>query len=160
MKNKLRIEPGVIFEDHSGKQIVTRIHDGSGEWDEPQFWAKHMKDDTGEWLCGERYIRDHLAEPKLRLFNGRGYCCENLDDKRWLNAWENGCIPYAYAAANSIADLLRLIEEYTGRKTSRHEIVTYWNHDAWGRPMDGKPRTRGLWISFSKWSDQKPERVK
>lgn len=81
---------------------------------------------------------------KLKLWNGRAYCCHNPQDGNWRDV-----SPYSatiYAAAYSRADLRRLIEAYCGRDPGDREIKEFWSAGCWGRHMEGVNPERGLWL--------------
>lgn len=83
---------------------------------------------------------------KLKLFNGRGYCCLNREDPRWKGIPTNRNIP-ASVAAYSREDARRVIGEYCGRMPSVSELRDYWA-ESWGDMMEGITPERGLWLKF------------
>jgi hypothetical protein len=93
---------------------------------------------------------------ELIKFNGRGYEVRNIKDEMWKDVPQNRSVK-CYAAAYSVADCCRLIEEYTGRKFPRREIDVYWSIGIWGKPMDGVEVERGIWLQFD--YNEKPVRV-
>ena len=94
---------------------------------------------------------------KLKIWNGRGYCCYKPNDPKWsaLNGKHNA---HAYVAAYSRADARRVIHEYCGFMPPDSEIRDYWSEGAWGKSMEGVIPERGLWIQFDR-HNSKPERV-
>lgn len=86
---------------------------------------------------------------ELRLFNGRGYILRKYKDLFW-SSLENGDVHHAhgYVAAYSVADMQRLVWEYTGHKPPRSEIDNYWSKDAWGTRMQNIKPERGIWVSI------------
>jgi hypothetical protein len=93
---------------------------------------------------------------QLKLFNGSARDCRDYNDSRWDCVACNGD-PHAYVAAYSIADMARMIEEYTGHKPSMNQLRTYWNRGRWGIHMDGATPERGIWIRFD--DNERPVRV-
>lgn len=91
----------------------------------------------------------------LKLWNGRGYCCDKRD-ARW-NALPHNRAPHAYVAAYSRADARRVIEEYCGRLPADSELRDYWSEGCWGNSMRDIPPERGLWLQWH--HTETPERV-
>ena len=90
---------------------------------------------------------------KLRLWNGRAYCCRKPSDPFWKGVPHNEG-GNAYVAAYSRADVRRVIEEYTGYKPGDTEIREYWSPDCWGNAMDGITPERGLWVSKGNYNEK------
>ena len=65
---------------------------------------------------------------------------------------------HGYIAAYSVADAIRVLDEYVGGRGNSTEIRKYWAHDCWGNPMDGITPERGLWVSEDRWG-VKPTRI-
>ncbi len=80
---------------------------------------------------------------KLKVWNGRGYCCKKWVDKRWAGAETR----HAYVCAYSRADARRVIAEYCGQIPPDSELKEFWS-ECWGNSMEGIKRERGLWIEF------------
>ena len=87
----------------------------------------------------------------LKVWNGRGWACENYDDPRWVKACSvHREPPHIYLCAYSLADARRVCAEYCGRLPSITELRDYWSKNCWGTPMNGVKQERGLWIEFEK----------
>lgn len=89
-------------------------------------------------------------EKTLKLWNGRGYCCQTHNDPRWKTVGQNGNV-HVFIAAHSMADAIRLVEAYTGYEHSSSiasEIRVYFGKNCWGTSMDGITPERGIWIKF------------
>jgi len=83
---------------------------------------------------------------ELKVWNGRAGCCHKRNDPAW-----DGIQPFRgaykiYAAAQSRADLSRLIQQYCGRDPGETEIRDYWNCGSWGHAKSGITPERGLWL--------------
>ncbi|WP_432262901.1 hypothetical protein [Cupriavidus sp. TMH.W2] len=86
--------------------------------------------------------------PKLKVWNGRGWCCHHRQDPRWQGVRPDSVT--VYICATSRADARRVVEAYTGTNSlSDHEIKVYFS-EAWGRAMDGVTPERGLWLQFER----------
>jgi hypothetical protein len=93
-----------------------------------------------------------LKQRKLKIWNGRPYCCHKPSDKRWSRSMEG----HAYVCARTREEARRVIEEYCGIKPSANELRDYWSDGCWGDAMVGIEPECGLWISFGR---DKPVRV-
>lgn len=91
---------------------------------------------------------------KLKVWNGRGYCCRNADDPRWRGINHSESV-HANVCAHSRADARRVIAEYAGYDPRDTEIRDYWS-ECWGSSMEGIEPERGLWLEFERG---KPVRV-
>lgn len=85
----------------------------------------------------------------MLLLNGRAYCVYNSKDPVW---WALGpqqrMRAHAFVAAHSVADAVRLIEEYNGGwPKARYELNKYWSQGTWGTRMEGITPERGIWIA-------------
>ena len=96
---------------------------------------------------------------KLKIWNGGGYGVASEAEcvKRGLRD-SSACRVYACAASR--AELIRMIEAYTGhglRIGVQSHLRTHWIEGLWGRSMEGVEPTRGLWIQWGHTA--KPVRV-
>lgn len=88
--------------------------------------------------------------PKLKIWNGRGF--RMIDGKARK-------IEHVYVAATSRADAVRLINEVAGwASVNDNELKTYYS-PCWGNQMDGITPERGVWVTWTRTSTEKPTRL-
>jgi hypothetical protein len=92
-----------------------------------------------------------MAEKKLILMNGRGWCLRNPRDPRWMSHRPDQAS--GYIAAHSAADAVRMIEEYNGGwPKAGSELRRYWHIGQWGNSMSDITPERGIWVIFDPYS--------
>lgn len=121
----------------SGRVLVEDVDDGRAAISEitftlprdvPPHWKLTDVDGRGLDEAGAL-----LSTPAgLTLWNGRG------------GSWRG--VECCYVAARSAADAVRLLKAAGHDGMTHYELTTYFSRGAWGKPMNGIPRERGVWI--------------
>ena len=99
-----------------------------------------------------------MPKSTLKVWNVRSYMAHTSKDKRWDNVRPGD--GKLYICAHSVADIVRLLQEYLGAEVSESNVRTeirVYGSDCWGVAMEGVVHERGIWISFGRWS--KPIKV-